>query len=63
MSKTTVILILAVISLGLYDIYAAWRFGITGTISYVIYHDSKSYPIIAFAMGVICGHLFWAQSD
>jgi hypothetical protein len=61
MTFTITILVLAVIFLALYDIYALIRYGNSATISYIIYTNSKKYPIIAFAMGVIAGHFFWGQ--
>lgn len=61
MNITTIILIFSAISLALYDIYALWRWGYQGTISYVVLKDSKSYPIIAFICGLIAGHLWWPQ--
>ena len=45
----------------LYDIYAAVRWGYDGTISRDMLVASLSHPIIAFAAGVLCGHLFWPQ--
>jgi hypothetical protein len=29
------------------------------TISWIILTTAKSYPIIAFGAGLLCGHLFW----
>ena len=32
---------------------------LSATISYAIYTISCEHPIIAFAIGVLCGHVFW----
>lgn len=39
------------------------REGWTGTISYLVLAKSRRYPIIAFAVGVLIGHLFWPQPE
>lgn len=37
-----------------------WRsYGIKGTISYFVWQTSAKYPVVPFAVGVLCGHLFW----
>jgi len=32
---------------------------LNATISYAIYAISCEHPIISFAIGVLCGHVFW----
>jgi hypothetical protein len=32
---------------------------LSATISYAIYTISCEHPIISFAIGVLCGHVFW----
>ena len=32
---------------------------LSATISYAIYTISCEHPIIAFTIGVLCGHVFW----
>lgn len=61
MNLTAWILIAVVALLIFWDGYAAVRWGYTGTISYDILIASKSHPIIAFAIGIVAGHLFWQQ--
>lgn len=29
------------------------------TISKLVWSASKKYPIVPFAVGILCGHLFW----
>lgn len=42
-----------------YDVWAVLAGGIEATISEVVWEYATSYPIIPFATGVLCGHLFW----
>lgn len=42
-----------------YDVIAAIRGGEKATISHVIAISSMHFPVIAFAVGVLCGHFFW----
>jgi hypothetical protein len=42
----------------IYDVFAALHFGTASTISWQTYEWSQKYPFIAFAAGVLCGHLF-----
>jgi hypothetical protein len=58
---TIAIMALAVVLLAIYDIYAAIKGGFSNTISWVVYTNSLKYPIIPFAIGVLCGHFFWSQ--
>lgn len=58
--KITYAVILASIAiLIVYDFYAIIQGGPEATISWVIIDRSYDYPIIPFAAGVLCGHLFW----
>ena len=61
MHGTTEVIVLAVICLVCWDIFAAAVWGRTATISYDVMTSSKLYPGIAFAAGVLCGHLFFSQ--
>jgi hypothetical protein len=60
-NATAWVLISAINLLIGYDVYAAIRWGYTGTISYDVLQASLRHPIIPFAAGVIAGHLFWNQ--
>ena len=60
--KITIFLLFAVlIILGLWDIYAATNMQLGDTISEVVLVAAAQRPIIPFAVGVACGHLFWPQ--
>lgn len=49
---------LTVVILGGYDIWAGVHGGYQATISWVMWDQSHTYPIIPFLMGFLCGHLF-----
>ena len=61
MNLTAWLLIAVTVLLVGWDIYAAFKWGYDGTISRDILTASKNHPVIAFAIGVIAGHLFWPQ--
>ena len=61
MNVTAWFIVLLVFLLAGYDVYAAVKWGYQGTISYDILTAAQTHPIIAFAAGVLCGHLFWPQ--
>ena len=58
--KLTIILILvAIVTLGGWDIYVASNEASGDTISEIILEASLRRPIIPFVFGIVCGHLFW----
>jgi hypothetical protein len=59
LSWTTIVILLATTSLIVYDFYAAFRWGVEGTLSYEIVTLTYHHPVVAFAGGFLCGHLFW----
>lgn len=63
MTTITITFIIAITLIILaYDAYALKKSTKTEyTISYVIAKASLKNPIIAFALGVLCGHWFWFQ--
>jgi hypothetical protein len=63
MNASAWFLVIAVFVIALYDVGAAIAFGPRGTLSYEINSASHNYPIIAFAFGIICGHLFWPNPN
>ena len=56
---TLMVLLLTLIFLLGYDLFAVYRFGYEGTISLVVFTMAKSYPIIPFLAGIIVGHFFF----
>jgi len=46
-----------------FDAWMYCRAGWAGTISYLVLTRSRRYPIIAFAVGILAGHLFWPQPE
>ena len=55
------ILVLIAVCAGLtgWDIFAVVHSGVTATISDVITVTAHKDPILAFALGLLCGHWFW----
>lgn len=56
---TRLILLLAVIFLIGYDIYAVKTSGTEASISWVVASWVYDVPAAAFGIGFVCGHLFW----
>lgn len=58
---TIVVMLVCIVGLILWDMYAA-AFGGTGaTISEITLGTALRHPVIPFGVGVIIGHLFWPQ--
>ena len=53
----------AIIAVAVIDTLIIWQFGPDQSISRKIMEISMRFPIIAFALGVIAGHLFWPLRD
>ncbi len=58
-NTTTYGLIVLVLLLACYDVLIHWCCGPQATLSRVIFKYASEYPIIAFALGVLAGHVFW----
>ena len=56
---TRMVLLMTLIGLLGYDLFAVYQFGYDGTISLVVFTMAKAYPIIPFLAGVVVGHLFF----
>lgn len=56
---TRMVLLMTLVCLLGYDLFAVYKFGYEGTISLVVFTMAKSYPIIPFLAGVVVGHLFF----
>lgn len=60
MKKTAVLFAAAWLTLALIvDVIFAWRGGEQATISWQIQAVLHDFPVIAFALGFLAGHLFW----
>jgi hypothetical protein len=60
--QMTVWFIIAWVSVAIiYDIAIAYFYGSGPTISRVIHDWAYGNPVVAFALGVLCGHFFWSQ--
>lgn len=60
MRLTTKIILFSTAGLVAYDLYAAVSPEQGDTISEVIAREARRRPIIAFGLGVVVGHWFWA---
>lgn len=61
---TTISLLTTVVGLSVWDVIAAANDPDNDcTISEIVRNGAKANPIIAFAMGVICGHWFWSHAE
>jgi hypothetical protein len=58
--KLTKIFIAATIAvIAAFDVYVWTAGGTEATISWTMFEWSHEYPVFAFAMGFVMGHLFW----
>jgi hypothetical protein len=62
MNTTYLVLGITVAVLIIYDIYICYTHGGDATISWVTYSLAQRHPIIAFALGVVMGHILWVQA-
>lgn len=53
------VIVVAAVLLILYDLAALRLWGEPATLSRIVMDWSREWPIIAFALGVIAGHVFW----
>jgi hypothetical protein len=62
MRETTVIIIwVAIVALIAWDLFMVANGKPGDTISEVMLQQAQRHPILAFAMGVVAGHLYWGQ--
>lgn len=60
-SLTILFLILWIAVAVAWDLVAEWRWGSEATISRILADWAHAVPVVAFGLGVLCGHFFWAQ--
>ena len=64
LNVTKFLVILAFIVIFVWDsIVMFFAKDLDATISFSIYTISRQHPIIPFAIGVLCGHVFWPLSS
>lgn len=59
--RTKVLLVVAVALVIAYDVAVFVIHGVDATISRVALAWARQWPVVPFASGVVCGHLFWSQ--
>lgn len=60
---TGYLLMASVFIIAIYDVFIIQKGGKEASISQVLIDYSYQYPIGVFALGVVCGHLFWRMPD
>lgn len=63
MDLTTLFVVSAVCVITMFDIWQLATKGIDATISKLLMQAAHRWPIIPFALGVVCGHLFWTMCE
>ena len=63
MKLTQIIVLGLVVAVVVYDIVAYSVWGVGATVSRVTLGWASGLPIIALAIGVVIGHLFWPQKE
>lgn len=58
---TGAVLVVVIFALTVYDICAVIFWGVDSTISRVVLRAALQSPVVAFAAGFLCGHLFAPQ--
>jgi len=56
---TRLLVIAAIILLVIYDLIVISMYGKDASISCVFFEYAKANPIVAFAAGLVMGHIFW----
>lgn len=54
--------LLACLVVGGYELYALVTPAEGDTISEIVWHFARRYPILPFAFGVLMGHFFWQEN-
>ena len=56
---TKLLIFLIVVVVVVWDLFLAISGNHSATFSVIIYESARKWPIIAFAFGMLCAHLFW----
>jgi len=59
---TIIVVLVAIAVVIAWDIFAVSNPIPGDTVSEMTFNAAKANPIIPFALGVVCGHLFWGQT-
>ena len=58
MTLTAMVITATITALGIYDLWAVARGGVGTSISRYMQRSALRHPLIAFAVGFVCGHIF-----
>ena len=61
MDITSMVIVLTVVVLALFDVYIIAKKGKQESISAHIIRGSKQYPLVVLMFGILLGHLFWSM--
>jgi hypothetical protein len=56
---TAAFLVVLLLAVGAWDVYAEFRWGSRATVSNVLHGWVQDYPIIALVFGLLAGHICW----
>ena len=59
MSKTAMVILATLCTLGIYDLYAVATGGLNDSISRFVQNSVFASPLVSFVCGAICGHFFF----
>jgi uncharacterized membrane protein len=56
---TRMLIVLVILTMGSWDAYLICTGNEDATVSVVLYESARKWPVIAFVVGFLCGHVFW----
>tara|TARA_R110002167_G_scaffold198805_3_gene401926 strand:- start:4322 stop:4567 length:246 start_codon:yes stop_codon:yes gene_type:complete len=63
MTVTAIFMLIAVLSIAIFDVFIIAKKGKYESISAYIIRGSKKYPLVVLLSGVLLGHLFWSMDS
>jgi hypothetical protein len=58
----TIVLLVVLAIVGLYDVYAIIKWGDAYSVTFVIRKWNAEFPVMGLLVGIVLGHLFWCKS-
>ena len=58
-STTRLLMIFIAFTVAVWDTFLIYRGHTESTFSVVLYESARQWPVIAFVLGFLCGHIFW----
>jgi|TARA_R110000851_G_scaffold298994_8_gene454817 hypothetical protein len=63
MTVTAIFMLIAVLSIAIFDVFIIAKKGKYESISAYIIRGSKKYPLVVLLLGIVLGHLFWSMDS